>query len=144
LAARGIALRFRKVKSRKKISFYMTFKTTVNGGGRTVEIEKKISKRDFNDIWPMCLNKLDKIRYHIHSGDELWEIDFFRDYTNKTYFAMAEIEMPESQIYPKVLPTFIKNNLIFEVPLLDSRFSSKLLGDVKYAINLLRSLECTK
>jgi CYTH domain-containing protein len=136
LAGRGISLRFRKVKNYKKISFYMTFKTTVNGGGRTVEIEKKIGKRDFNDIWPFCLNKLDKIRYLIHNSDELWEIDYFKDYTNKTYFAMAEIEMPESKAYPNSLPNFIKNNLLFEVPLSDSRFSSKLLGNPSYATNI--------
>jgi CYTH domain-containing protein len=140
---RGLSLRFRKTKLNKKINFFMTFKTTVNGGGRTVEIEKRISKRDFKDIWPLCLNKLDKIRYLIHNAEELWEIDFFKDYANKTYFAMAELEMPENKTKPNNIPDFIKNNLIFEVPLIDSRFSSKLVADVKYANNLLRSLKCT-
>lgn len=53
--------------------------------------------------------------------------------------AIAEIELPENKKEPDEIPEIIKKNLIYEVPLTDSRFSNKLLGDPKYAIELLKS-----
>lgn len=126
-----------QVKSDKNYS--MTYKHSVNN--RVVEIESKLDERDFNDIWPSCMNKVYKIR-HIVKDDakQIWEIDFFKAHNNDTYFAMAEIELPERATAPVLIPKFIKNNLLFKVPLTDCRFASKLLGDVRYAIDLHESL----
>jgi len=107
-----------------------------------VEIEKKISERDFNDLWVQCLNRLEKTRYLVtaDSSGDIWEVDFFRDYNNSIYFALAELEMPEGQLEPNFIPDFIQKNLIYEVDLTDSRFSSKLLADVRYAKDIYLKL----
>ncbi len=142
IASRGISLRIRKSQLDKKSRYTTTFKCSVNGNSRVVEIEKRIDERDYTDLWALCLNKLEKQRHVIKdSMGETWEIDFFKDYRNETYFAMAELEMPEGQILPKIIPKFISNNLVYQVPLTDCRFSSKLISDVRYAIEIYKSLE---
>lgn len=134
ISARGISLRVRKAKSATEKHIF-TLKCGV--GRRVVEIEKKISERDFNDLWSQSVNKLEKIRYLVlDEATQLWEIDFFLDHNNEIYFCVAELEMPEGQENPHFIPHFIKNNLICEVGLTDSRFSSKLLADVRYAKNI--------
>lgn len=133
-ASKGISIRCRKVENRK-ISYYLTLKSGVNG--RVVEIENAIDERDFKDLWGQCMNKLEKIRYLIKdNADQIWEIDFFKDHYQKNYFCLAEIEMPEGQDRPKLIPYFIKENLLYEVPLTDCRFSSKLLADPRHAANI--------
>lgn len=141
LSSKGITLRFRQSISstKKKENYFLTFKYTVNG--RVIEIEKKIDERDFEDMWTQCLNKVVKIRYLVKDTKEnIWEIDFFKDHNNETYFAMAEFEMPEDKDGPDFMPNFISENLVYEVSLTDSRFSSKLLGDVRYAIEIMNGL----
>lgn len=140
VATKGLSLRIRKSSGQDEwdTRYTMTFKSNV--GNRVVEIEKKIDRRDFDDLWPQCMNKLFKHRYEIENGHEIWEVDFFKDHNNETYFALAEIEMPEGSTKPESLPKYISSNLLYEVPLTDCRFSSKLLADVKYAKNLLKTL----
>lgn len=140
MVSRGISLRVRKVKNHKT-KYYMTFKSSVNCG-RVVEIEKKIDQRDFLDLWDQALNKLEKVRYLVKDKSyQIWEIDFFKDHNNETYFCLAELEMPENQVKPISVPSFITENLLYDVLLTDSRFSSKLLSDVRYSINLLKSIK---
>lgn len=140
IATRGITVRVRKsfqVETQNE-NFYFTLK--VNTAGRVVEIENKIDKRDFEDLWNIALNKLEKIRYAVNFSKDIWEIDFFKDYKNQTYIAIAEIEMPEGRIEPEVIPDFIYKNTIYKVPLTDARFSNKLLGDARYASKLLEEI----
>lgn len=152
VASRGVSLRVRKsvVETRTKndrcqfgnsvsceTEYHMTFKHSVKG--RVIEIEKKIDQRDFDDLWEVSMNKLEKVRYKVTKPD-VWEIDFFKDHHDHTYFAMAEFEMPEGQKQPTVVPDFITKHLIHEVPLTDTKFSSKLLADVRYATDLYGSL----
>lgn len=113
----------------------MTFKCSTEK--RVVEIEEKIDKRDFYDIWPNCLNKVYKTRYK----KDGWDIDFLKDHNEKTYFALAEIEMEEGKLQPDIIPSFISQNLIFAVPLTDFRFSSKHLSDVRYATEIYNTLK---
>jgi len=162
MASKGMSLRLRKCQEGKvviprlpapcplfleqageKPKHYMTFKCSCNGGAnRVVEIEKKIDERDFNDLWPQCMNKLTKLRYVVRDEKkQVWEIDFFKTHDNTNYFALAEFEMPEGQTAPDFMPSFIKSNMLHEVSLTDCRFSSKLLGDVRYASDLYQSLE---
>jgi CYTH domain-containing protein len=141
IATRGITVRIRKsVKKngKKANSYYFTLK--VNTAGRVIEIEKNIDERDFNDLWDIALNKLQKIRYIVKNNEDSWELDFFKDYRGETYMAVAEIEMPENQIEPDSVPDIVKKNLIYKVPLTDARFSNKLLGDARYAAELLQEI----
>lgn len=131
--SKGTSLRCRKVKNKH----YLTLKSTVNG--RVVEIESQIDERDFNDLWTQCMNKLEKIRYIVpDKQNQIWEIDFFKDHNGINYFALAEFEMPEGQLAPGFMPRFIRENLLFEVPLTDCRFASKLLADIRYASDLYK------
>jgi len=140
IATRGITVRVRKSVRRRggKSDYYFTLK--VNTAGRVIEIEKNLDERDFNDLWDISLNKLQKIRYIIKHGKENWELDFFKDYRSETYMAIAEVELPEDQLEPHSLPEIVKKHLIYKVPLTDSRFSNKLLGDARYALELLQEI----
>ncbi len=138
-SSKGTSLRCRKAKNKH----YLTLKSNVNG--RVVEIENQIDERDFNDLWTQCMNKLEKIRYFLSdSSKDVWEVDFFKDHKGKNYFCLAEFEMPEGQLAPDHLPKFIKDNLLFEVPLTDCRFASKLLADIRYATDLYKVIKETK
>jgi CYTH domain-containing protein len=140
ISTRGITTRIRKsVKnSNGSESYYFTLK--VNTNGRCVEIENKLDQRDFNDLWSITLNQLEKIRYIIKHEKNIWEIDFFKDYKNQTYMAVAEVELPEDQMEPESIPNIIKKNLLFKVPLTDNRFSNKLISNAKYAAELLNEI----
>jgi CYTH domain-containing protein len=111
----------------------MCYKQKVKG--RVIEIQKKISRRDFEDLWSVSMGKLEKVRYNLVYGSAIWEVDFFKD-DSETYFALAEIEMPESQLKPDFIPGIITSNLIYEVARSDDRFASKRLADVNYARKL--------
>lgn len=54
--------------------------------------------------------------------------------------AVAEIELPEDQMDPDSIPDVVKKNMIFKVPLTDTRFSNKLLGNARYAAELLNEV----
>lgn len=136
MTSKGITLRFRDTfnVNKNKNSYYMTFKC--NEGCRVIEIEKKIDKRDFDSMWKLCMNKVYKVRVVV----EGWEIDLFKDHDGNDYFIMAEYEMPEGQKKPEKIPFFIAENLIFEVPLTDTRFSSKMISDARYAKDIYKTL----
>ncbi len=143
VASKGISLRVRsslRLGENSEERYYMTFKHTVKG--RVIEIEQRIDKRDFSDLWEVAMNKLVKVRYKTKDARKhTWEIDFFRDHHDHTYFVMAEHEMPEGQIEPAVMPSEVADNLVFTVPLTDTRFSSKLLADVRYAKSMYQDLK---
>jgi len=128
--SKGISLRVRSLDDSK---FIMCYKQKVKG--RVIEIQKKISRRDFEDLWSVSMGKLEKIRYNLVHGSAIWEVDFFKD-IDETYFALAEIEMPESQLQPDSIPDIIMSNLIYEVDRSDDRFASKRLADINYARKL--------
>lgn len=135
IAARGTTVRVRSIDN-GKTSYWHTLKC--NNGRRVIEIENKLDKRDFEDLWELSMNRLEKTRYKMPDG---WCIDFFLDHDDVVYFAMAECEMPEGQAEPKWIPDAIAKSLIFTVPAIDPRFSSKLVSDVRYAKNLFK--ECS-
>lgn len=128
----GRSVRIRKTSCGTCRTYEMTFKQDVDG--KTVEIETKIDKKDYDLLSKGALLKLCKTRYKIKN----WDVDFFKD--GSIYFVQAEIEMPENQENPDAVPDFIKNNLVYTVKKDDRRFSSKKLGDVKYARRLMDSL----
>lgn len=141
IATRGITVRVRKLApayGSRKDEYFFTLK--VNAGGRVIEIENKIDKRDFDDLWNIALNKLEKIRYVVKDGKVAWEVDFFKDYRGETYICVAEVELPEGQLEPDNIPDYIERNILYRVSLTDGRFSNKLLGDARYAADLLNSI----
>jgi len=138
--SKGMSARVREsIVLHQKPKYRFCFKQKV--GGRVVEIEKKIDRRDFDDLWSVALNRLEKIRYNLYfEPDYLWEVDFFKDKEHQTYFALAEHEMPEGQIEPDFMPEVISANLLYTPNIDDNRFSSKRLADVRYATRLLDDL----
>lgn len=122
-------------------SNWFTFKYTLPEG-QVVELEHKISDKDFDVLWPHATNKVAKIRYNFTELNvaENWDIDIF---TNKgeIYFVMAECEMYIGQQNPYIFPEVITENLIHEVDYGDNRFSSKSLSSVEYAKNLLKQIK---
>ncbi len=124
-----------KFESEIATSYSMTVKKNV--GAQVVEIETRISEADFNKLWPTAFNKVMKFRY-IYNG---WEVDFFKDANQANYFGVAEIELPVWQREPRSIPDLINKQIIYPVPIEDKRFSNKKLGNVGYAINLLKVLK---
>ncbi len=148
-ANHGMSLRIREkkhLKSSRRDKYEICFKQKI--GKRVLEIENQIDVRDFEDLWSVAMNRLDKIRYNLiirkKKVDYLWEIDFFKDHGQNTYFALAEHEMPENQLKPDFIPDIIKKHLVFEVPITDGRFASKRLADVKHAKELYNQIRSKK
>ena len=102
-----------------KTTYWLTLKCN-NGRRVMVEIEEKLDKRDFDDLWELSMNRLEKTRYKMPDG---WCVDFFLDHDDAIYFVMAECEMPEEQLGShKWVPDVITKSLAFAVPTNDPRF----------------------
>ena len=56
------------------------------------------------------------------------------------YFVQAEVELEEGSNKPEEIPEFLREFLLYEVPLTDDRFSNKRLSDVEFASRLYKSL----
>lgn len=142
--AKGMTLRLRSSQEiiedflDKKVKRKICYKQKV--GSRVIELEKKINKRDFSDLWDICLNKVNKIRYELKFNGYLWEIDFFKNHFNETYFVVAEHEMPEGQKSPLEIPEFVLENTIHEVGPDEDQFSTKRLACVNHAKKLYNSI----
>src|SRR5581483_4297366 len=114
------------------INYFLTLKKTVSG--KVVEIESKIDERDFKYLWSDTTCRVTKERY-ICDGD--WEVDIFKK-KGKSYFALAELEMEEDEVFSGKMPDWIKNCCIYTVSKGDNRFSSKRLSNVKHCSDLLK------
>ena len=124
------------------------------GNPRIIEISSEIGHRDFEDFWKKSKGKLVKNRYKILTGvsnqyhqddgsdwQEIWEIDFFKNKNNENYFIMAEVEIPEGMKQPLFrMPDIIQENLLYRVPLGDSRFSNSRLGNEINVNSLYKTL----
>jgi len=140
----GMTARIRSARkiNKEKPKHHFCFKYKVET--RLIEIEKKIDRRDYHDLWKIALNKIWKIRYNVfhevRGEAQLWEVDFFLDELGKAYFAMAEFEMAEGELAPDIVPPLISQHVVYEVPLQDDRFSSKKLSCQQHASQMLHSL----
>jgi CYTH domain-containing protein len=146
--SKGMSLRIRETLDGRgeggSERYELTFKQKVKN--RVIEVEKKLDQRDFEDLWNIAINRLEKIRYDVHVEDDLgvpyhWEVDAFKDHTHKTYIIVAEHEMPEDMETPAFVPPVIRQNLIYAVPRSDDRFASKKIADVKYAKKLYEKVK---
>ena len=135
--SKGMTTRIRCIDVDDKQKWYLTFKQKVED--RVVEIEKRLDERDGKDLWSVCVGKLKKDRYVIENKGITWELDFFKK-GQHLYFVLAEVELPEGADRPKNPPDFLKDYILYEVPLTDERFSNKRLAEVEFATNLYQQI----
>lgn len=116
-----------------------TFKQKVQK--RLIEIETDIDERDYYDLLNLSDTILHKTRYIIPVGALKWEVDlFYNEKRSNLYFVMAEVELPEGTKGPALIPSFISDNLLFEVPADNIEFSSRKLQNIEYAIGTYNQL----
>ena len=137
-------VRIREVTDAQGTRALFTFKRTVADG--VVEIETPISAEDFARLWQLRRETLVKVRYHLAADPCGWDIDFFKDGesdTSPTYFAMAEVEMPEGWTQTPPPPAVIANHVLHTVTNGDERYTSKRLADIAQARALMAELLAT-
>ncbi|MBV9835151.1 MAG: hypothetical protein JO055_12135 [Alphaproteobacteria bacterium] len=128
-----VGLRIRRFDQDGRVSHIFSYKRPVDDV--MVEIEREIDAVDFERLWKLRREALEKVRYSIAAGDCQWDIDFFKD-GGRTYFALAEVEMPEGREEPPPPPAILAPYIEFLVERGDERFSSKKLADPAYARRL--------
>src|SRR5262245_49846366 len=70
-----VGLRIRRFEQGATISHIFSYKRPVDGV--MVEIEREIDELDFERLWKLRRESLEKVRYTIPAGDCQWDIDFF-------------------------------------------------------------------
>jgi CYTH domain-containing protein len=131
-------LRIRAIDGKGPPRHVFTFKRLVND--QLVEIETEISLADFERLWSQRRETLQKTRYSWDDGPFHWDVDFFKTDDGRTYFAQAEVEMPEEQETPPPLPECLASHLLTMAPVGDQRFTSKRLADRGHAERLLAEI----
>jgi CYTH domain-containing protein len=131
-------LRIRSLEGGGKIDHVFTYKRTIEG--QVVEIETSLSAIDFARLWTQRVETLVKVRYSWADGRYHWDVDFFKRDDGSTYFAMAEVEMPEEETDPPPLPDFLAKHLLAAAPAFDQRFTSKRVADQVHATKLLAGI----
>lgn len=120
--------------------YTLTFKQKANG--RQIEIEQELDDRDYSDLFNTRVGLVYKRRHVIVDGLYEWEIDaYMLHHEDKDpYFILAEVELDENVDSPEHVPSFITDNLLYEVSKDDRGFSSKKLRDPSYARELYNNL----
>ncbi|CAN5842294.1 hypothetical protein BH11PSE3_BH11PSE3_05390 [soil metagenome] len=131
-------VRIRSIEADGKTSHVFTFKRAIDG--QVVEIETAISAIDFARLWTQRRETLEKVRYSWPDGPFHWDVDFFKTPDGRTYFAQAEVEMPETQVEPPPLPSSLADHLLAIAPAGDQRFTSKRLANQEHAEKLLADI----
>ena len=135
-------VRIRSIETRSetgvKLRYVFSFKRPVDG--QMVEIETGIDEADFKRLWTLSRETLRKTRYSWADGRFHWDIDFFKTGDGRTYFALAEVEMPEHEREPPAVPASLASHLLGPAPLGDPRFTSKRLADQSHAERLLAEI----
>ena len=124
-------MRIRSIEDPAGTRHVFTYKRPVNG--QVVEIETEISREDFDRLASQCVETLRKVRYSWTDGPFHWDVDFFKTDDGGTYFAQAEVEMPEDHDVPPPLPPSLAPHLLATVPAGDPRFASKKLANRAHA-----------
>lgn len=136
LDAPGLRIR-RFEASGAAVHHIFSYKRSIEGA--MVEIETEISPADFERLWTLRRETLEKVRFHLADGDCGWDVDFFKR-DGATYFVVAEVEMPEGRSDPPSPPEIIAPYVVLLVPANDDRFASKKLADPAYAARLTAEL----
>jgi len=132
-------MRIRSMETDGTTRHVFTYKRLVDG--QVVEIETEISVADFERLWSQRRETLQKARYSWPDGPFSWDVDFFKTDDGRTYFAQAEVEMPEEQTEPPPLPPSLAGHLLATAPAGDQRFSSKRLANPAHAEKLLAEIK---
>ena len=132
-------LRIRSIETPDGMRHIFGYKRTIND--QMVEIETEISKVDFERLWTLKRETLQKARYSWRDGPFHWDVDFFKGDGGETYFAMAEVEMPESHSEPPAPPAILAPHVLLLAPRNDPAFTSKRLADRPHAERLLASIQ---
>jgi CYTH domain-containing protein len=139
LDVNGLRIRAAEAEGTKRHVF--TYKRDVDG--QVVEIETDISVADFDRLWSQRRETLQKARYSWDDDHFHWDVDFFKTDEGRTYFAQAEVEMPEDHKAPPPLPPRLAGHVLAMVPAGDPRFASKRLADRAHAGKLLAEIRKT-
>jgi CYTH domain-containing protein len=131
-------LRIRAIEDEGPRRHLFTYKRPIDG--QVVEIETEISAADFDRLWSQRRETLQKARYSWDDGPFHWDVDFFKTDDGRTYFAQAEVEMPEDHQTPPALPECLGRRLLAMAPVGDPRFTSKRLADRGHAERLLADI----
>ncbi|MBL8675127.1 MAG: hypothetical protein JNL07_09590 [Rhodospirillales bacterium] len=127
-------LRIRRFEGERGVEHVFSFKRAI--GGEMVEVETSMDAADFERLWTLRQESLEKVRFHLPAGECGWDVDFFKD-GGATYFALAEVEMPVDRIAPPEPPAFLQPFIAFAVAPGDGRFTSRKLADVGHARGLV-------
>jgi CYTH domain-containing protein len=128
-------LRIRSIESDGRLRHVLTYKRTVDD--QMVEIETDIAPIDFERLWTLRRETLQKARYSWTDGRFRWDVDFFKGDDGRTYFALAEVEMPEGEMQPPPPPAVLAPHVLLLAPRNDPRFTSKRLADRGHAERLM-------
>jgi CYTH domain-containing protein len=131
-------LRIRSIEADGKTDHLFTYKRTIEG--QVVEIETGLSAIDFKRLWTQRNETLQKVRYSWNDGPFHWDVDFFKRDDGSTYFAMAEVEMPEDHAEAPPLPAHLATHLLGAAPAGDQRFTSKRIANPAHAAALLADI----
>jgi CYTH domain-containing protein len=128
-------LRIRSIEDDGGKRHIFTYKRPVDD--QMVEIETEIEPADFERLWKLRRETLQKVRFSWNEGRFHWDVDFFKTDDGRTYFALAEVEMPERDTVPPHPPAVLAPAVLLLAPRNDPRFTSKRLADRGHAERLL-------
>lgn len=134
-------LRIRSIEGDGTTRHIFSYKRSVDD--QMVEIETEISAIDFERLWKIRRETLQKARYSWADGRYHWDVDFFRTEDQRTYFVLAEVEMPEADTVPPPPPALLAPHVLLLAPRNDPRFTSKRLSDRDHAERLLAQVRAT-
>lgn len=117
----------------KKITF--NYKEFISPELGQVEIETPLSQEDAHLLKSVASSLLTKVRCeYVDANNNKWEIDFFKDQNNETYFVLMELEVESKSDFDlSILPEYISSNILLEVSEDDNSFTSKKLENIEYA-----------
>jgi CYTH domain-containing protein len=131
-------VRIRAIEVAGEVHRVFTFKRPVDG--QVVEIETELDPADFTRLWKLRRETLQKVRYSWPDGRFKWDVDFFKTSGGSTYFALAEVEMPEHVRVPPPVPPCLAGYVLGQAPEGDPRFTSKRLADQSHAGRILHEI----
>lgn len=131
-------VRIRAIETEGTVKRVFTFKRAVEG--QVVEIETDLDAADFARLWKLRRETLQKVRYSWPDGRFRWDVDFFKTAEGSTYFALAEVEMPDYERVPPPVPACLRPYLLGLAPEGDPKFTSKRLADQPKAKELLHEI----
>ena len=134
-------VRIRAIDSEGQVTRVFTFKRPVDG--QVVEIETELSAQDFARLWKLRRETLQKVRYSWPDGRFRWDVDFFKTGDGCTYFALAEVEMPEHERTPPPVPARLASYVLGLAPEGDPKYTSKRLSSQTHAEDLMREINAT-